>query len=82
MPKVTDYSAATRFDSGDVIIKDGTGGTKKMTAANAAVEFAGLVSAINHRNVYRGKNLGSFVFVVLLVVFFFGFFVVFFIGDF
>ena len=25
MPKVTDYSAATRFDSGDVIIKDGTG---------------------------------------------------------
>lgn len=59
MPKVTDYSAATRFDSGDVIIKDGTGGTKKMTVANAAVEFAGLVSAINHRNVYRGKNLGS-----------------------
>ena len=59
MPKVTDYSAATRFDSGDVIIKDGTGGTKKITAANAAVEFAGLVSAINHRNVYRGKNLGS-----------------------
>ena len=59
MPKITDYSAATRFDGGDVIIKDGTGGTKKMTAANAAVEFAGLVSAINHRNVYRGKNLGS-----------------------
>ena len=59
MPKVTDYSAATRFDSGDVIIKDGTDGTKKMTAENAAVEFAGLVSAINHRNVYRGKNLGS-----------------------
>lgn len=59
MPKVTDYSEATRFDSGDVIIKDGIGGTKKMTAANAAVEFAGLVSAINNRNVYRGKNLGS-----------------------
>lgn len=59
MPKITDYSAATRFDSGDVIIKDGSGGTKKMSAANAAVEFAGLVSAINHRNVYRGKNLGS-----------------------
>jgi hypothetical protein len=59
MPKVTDYSAVTRFDSGDVIIKDGTGGTKKMTVANAAVEFAGLVSAINHRNVYRGKKLGS-----------------------
>lgn len=59
MPKVTDYSEATRLDSGDAIIKDGMGGTKKITAANAAVEFAGLVSAINHRNVYRGKNLGS-----------------------
>lgn len=59
MPKITDYSAASRFDNGDVIIKDGSGGTKKISAANAAVEFAGLVSAINHRNVYRGKNLGS-----------------------
>lgn len=29
MPKVTDYSAATRFDSGDVIIKDGTGRNKE-----------------------------------------------------
>lgn len=59
MPKITDYPEATRLDSGDEIIKDGMGGTKKITAANAAVEFAGLVSAINHRNVYRGKNLGS-----------------------
>ena len=59
MPKITEYSAATRFDSGDVIIKDGTGGTKKITAADAAVEFAGLVSVVNHRNIYRGKNLGS-----------------------
>lgn len=24
MPKVTDYSVATRFDIGDVIVKDGT----------------------------------------------------------
>lgn len=59
MAKLTEYTAATRFDSGDILIKDGTNGTKKITAANAAVEFAGLVSAINHRNVYRGKNLGT-----------------------
>lgn len=56
--KLTEYPAATRFDSGDILIKDGTNGTKRITAADAAVEFAGLVSAINHRNVYRGKNLG------------------------
>ena len=59
MPKITEYSTASRFDSGDVIIKDGSGGTKNISVVNAATEFAGLVSAINHRNVYRGKNLGS-----------------------
>lgn len=59
MAKITDYSANTRFSSGDVLIKDGSAGTKKIAVENAAVEFAGLVSAINHRNVYRGKNLGT-----------------------
>lgn len=59
MAKLTEYSAATRFDSGDILIKDGTAGTRKMSAANAAVEFAGLVSVENHRNTYRGKNLGN-----------------------
>lgn len=59
MAKMTEYTAATRFDSGDILIKDGNNGTKKITVANAASEFAGLVSAINHRNVYREKNLGT-----------------------
>lgn len=59
MSKITEYAAATRFDSGDILIKDGSNGTKKITAENAAVEFAGLVSTIQHRNVYRGKNLGT-----------------------
>lgn len=59
MSKLTDYSAAARFDSGDILIKDGTNGTKKITAANAAREFAGLVSARNHRNIWGGRNLGS-----------------------
>ena len=59
MSKITDYSAASRFDSADVLLKDGTNGTKKILASDAAVEFAGMVSAVNHRNVYRGKNLGT-----------------------
>lgn len=59
MAKMTEYTAATRFDSGDILIKDGTNGTKKITVANAAQEFAGLVSAMQHRNVYREKNLGT-----------------------
>ena len=59
MAKLTEYVAATRFDTGDILIKDGTNGTKKITVKDAATEFAGLVSAVNHRNIFRGKNLGS-----------------------
>lgn len=32
---------------------------KTIKASDAAKEFAGLVSDIQHRNVYRGKNLGT-----------------------
>ena len=32
MSKLIDYPAATRFDSGDILIKDGMNGTKKITA--------------------------------------------------
>lgn len=59
MSKITEYTEATRFDSGDILIKDGANGTKKITIPNAARDFAGAVSSINHRNVYGGKNLGS-----------------------
>lgn len=59
MSKLTEYPAVTRFDANDILIKDGTGGTKKIKASDAAVEFAGSVSNINHRNIWRGKNLGS-----------------------
>ncbi len=59
MPKFKDYPAAARFDAGDILLKDGTAGTKKILVVDAATEFAGMVSAINHRNVYRGRNLGS-----------------------
>lgn len=59
MSKLTEYTAAARFDANDILIKDGMNGTKKITVANAASEFAGLVSAVNHRNIYRGKNLGT-----------------------
>lgn len=59
MAKLTDYIESSHFDSGDILIKDGLSGTRKIKVANAAVEFAGMVSAINRRNVYRGKNLGT-----------------------
>lgn len=59
MGKITDYSEATRLDDGDIFLKDGKSGTKKIKAPNLAYDLAGSISAINHRNTYRGKNLGS-----------------------
>lgn len=59
MGKLTDYAAVTRFDSGDILIKDGKAGTKKITVENAAREFAGLVSAAQHRLIWDDRNIGS-----------------------
>lgn len=59
MGKLTDYAAVSRFDSGDILIKDGTNGTKKITVEDAAREFAGLVSVEQHRLIWGGRNLGS-----------------------
>lgn len=59
MAKITDYNAEKRLTANDVLLIDGTGGTRKIAAPDAAVEMAGLVSAVFHRSVYRGKNLGT-----------------------
>ena len=47
MAKLIDYPADTRFNSDDILIKDGSNGTKKILVTDAAVEFAGMISAIN-----------------------------------
>lgn len=59
MGKITDYNAEKRLTANDVLLIDGSGGTRKIAAPDAAVEMAGLVSAVFHRSVYRGKNLGT-----------------------
>ena len=41
MAKLTDYQADSRFTSGDILIKDGSNGTRKITAADAAVATIG-----------------------------------------
>lgn len=40
MAKITEYPQATKLDTGDVLLKDGTGGTKKMLAKDLAKELA------------------------------------------
>lgn len=59
MPKIVDYPAADRIAKDDVFLLDGERGTRKALASWAAVELAGLISPINHCNVFRGKNLGG-----------------------
>lgn len=59
MSKITEYQEASRVGATDVLLIDGTAGTKKVTGSTLAVEMQGLTSAVHHRNVFRGKNLGS-----------------------
>ncbi len=59
MPKFQDYPEAVNFDENDIILKDGTEGTKRMYVKNAARNFAGLVTPDQRRNVYYKGNLGT-----------------------
>lgn len=45
MAKITEYPEAQSFDAGDVILKDGTGGTKKMTVETLKTLIAPEVDA-------------------------------------
>lgn len=56
--KITEYPSAQFFDENDVLIKDGTNGTKQMKTADAVYAlFDGIPKM--HREIYRGKNLGG-----------------------
>ncbi len=59
MPKIVDYPETDRVAKNDVFLLDGEQGTRKALASWVAVELAGLISPINHCNVFRGKNLGG-----------------------
>ena len=59
MPKIVDYPETDRVAKNDVFLLDGAQGTRKALASWAAIELAGLISPINHCNVFRGKNLGG-----------------------
>ena len=61
MPKFNAYPAASRLLSTDILLKDtsGASGTQKITAAQMASDLAGMLSANQHRNTFRGRSLGS-----------------------
>lgn len=59
MGALTEYPATSRPAKNDIFIIDGPNGTRKLSTAEAAIELAGMISPINHRNVWRGKFLGN-----------------------
>ena len=59
MGALTEYPAVSRPAKNDIFIIDGPKGTRKLTMADAAIELAGMISPINHRNIWRGKFLGN-----------------------
>lgn len=58
--RINEYPKATSFDTGDVLIKDGSAGTKSVLFSDAATALMeSVLSPQMHRNVYRGKYLGT-----------------------
>lgn len=58
--RINEYPSGTSFNDGDVLLKDGTDGTKAITASDAALSMLELaLPPIMHRNFYRGRYLGT-----------------------
>lgn len=57
--KMTEYPVINSFDSSNILITDGSDGTKQIGIEDAALSALHCVSSYNHRLIYRGKNLGG-----------------------
>lgn len=57
--KFAEYPAVTKLTDDQIMLVDGTSGTRKIAAKTAILAGLELTNVINHRNVFRGKNLGS-----------------------
>ena len=57
--KITEYSAIKSFTEDQVLLVDGNGGTKNIRIGDAVQAMLDFMSPINHRTIFRGKNLGS-----------------------
>lgn len=57
--RINSYTKITRPVKTDVAILDGASGTRTVTLSDLAVELGGMISVDQHRNIYRGKSLGS-----------------------
>lgn len=57
--KIVDYPTTKTLSATDVVLTDGTGGTKIIAASDLAYILPHLCSPKMHRTTFRGKNLGA-----------------------
>ena len=57
--KITEYPVITKTTSDNVFLVDGNNGTKQILTTDAILSALSIISPNNHRNIFRGKNLGS-----------------------
>ena len=58
--RINEYPRAISFNDGDVLLKDGSDGTKAIPFSDAAASLLESVLAPTmHKNLYRGKYLGT-----------------------
>lgn len=56
--KITEYPSVTELDDGNVFLLDGTNGTKKIAKSDLTYALFDSIPEM-HRQIYRGKNLGT-----------------------
>lgn len=57
--KITEYPLISAFTEDNVMLVDGENGTKTIRIEDAILAALHMTSPENHRNVFRGKNLGG-----------------------
>lgn len=57
--KISEYPRISSFTTDNIMLVDGNGGTKTILISDAILAALDLTSVVNHRRIFRGKNLGS-----------------------
>lgn len=58
--RINEYPRASSFNDGDVLLKDGSDGTKAILFSDAAASLLeSVLTPTMHKNLYRGKYLGT-----------------------
>lgn len=57
--KITEYPYATTIDAADVLLTDGVNGTRQIKGENLPYAVLNRTGVTAHRQIFRGKNLGS-----------------------